>query len=210
MRHVCSIYWIGIVIALTRGSSSLFAQQLATTVQLPTFSSFSVNTSVSVPDSGGPYRDLIRRSRFGQVRPHSPLSPHWKAIGRQANIRAPWRDHGYSADEIGPAGNLIVRRVGQPAAGASRNEVADQNSMGQSLAELQRDRARAMFDREQAIRQGIAQGRDAAARGRWGSARIFLQTAARQASGALRDEALAELAALDAQRLAERPENGPR
>ena len=48
-------------------SDGLLAQQQqqlpATTVQLPSFSIFSVNTTVSVPDSGGMYLGGVNRAR---------------------------------------------------------------------------------------------------------------------------------------------------
>jgi hypothetical protein len=191
----------GLIIAVgsALADGSVRAQQLATTVQLPTFSSFSVQTSVSIPDSGGPYRDLIRRSRFGQTRPHSPLSPHWKQISSQP-LPVMARDQGYSSDAIGPAGNLIVRGAGD------RVDLrASGDTLNTDIAEGRRNRERETSEREKFHRRALVLGRDAAARGRLGSARIFFDTVARRATGELRDEALAEIAELDAPRVADRP-----
>lgn len=61
-------------------SASALAQQAPTTVQLPTFSFFTVSTAVSVPDSGGAYLGGINRARDGSVtRGFGPLAN--RAIG---------------------------------------------------------------------------------------------------------------------------------
>ncbi len=155
----------GLLIATALGARPASAQPLATTVQLPTFSSFSVSTSVSVPDSGGPYQDLVRRSRSGQTRPFSPLNPLLVSPERPA-----WE----SANE-------------------STAIPDDSNSISRKLSDVRRQRQRETTEREQAVRQLIARGREAAAKGRMGSARISFESAARKATGLLREEALAEL-----------------
>lgn len=197
--------WVfaGAAIGAALPSTVVWSQQLATTVQLPTFSYFSVQTSVSIPDSGGPYRDLIRRSRFGQVRPHSPLNPLLRSSAAGADVASDHHagaPHGFSTDEIGPAGNLMVRGKG-----AAANRSAAEPTLSRRLAAARLDRRQGDVEHEQAAGKAMANGRDAAARGRWGSARIFFETAARQSRGVVRDEALAEL-----ERLATRPDETAR
>jgi hypothetical protein len=59
---------------------------VAQTVQLPTFSSFSVDTSVSIPDSDGAYSEAARRAR---QQPGFPgLKPAGADLGRQQSGRA--------------------------------------------------------------------------------------------------------------------------
>ncbi|MBL9122071.1 MAG: hypothetical protein JNG90_00455 [Planctomycetaceae bacterium] len=204
--------WVfaGAAIGAALQPTVVWSQQLATTVQLPTFSYFSVQTSVSIPDSGGPYRDLMRRSRSGHARSYSPLNPLLRnsaaAAGDSPHGLAVV-PHGFSTDEIGPAGNLLVRGEG-----AAANRAAAEPTLSRRLAAARLDRRQGDVEREQAAGKAMANGRDAAARGRWGSARIFFETAARQSQGAVRDEALAELERLAAvpQETARKPQAAPK
>ncbi|MGI8982012.1 MAG: hypothetical protein ACR2FY_22495 [Pirellulaceae bacterium] len=58
-----SLVLTGVCLVLSLGSPSIASAQPPTTVQLPTFSFFTVNTSVSVPDSGGTYLGGLLRGR---------------------------------------------------------------------------------------------------------------------------------------------------
>lgn len=56
-----------LALAMLAGSANLFAfEPYATTVQLPTFNTFSVMTTVSVPDRGGAYLGGIGRAYSGR------------------------------------------------------------------------------------------------------------------------------------------------
>src|SRR5690606_6962346 len=83
--HVVVIVIAGLMVATTPGSAA--AQQNAVTIQLPTYSSFSVSTTVLVPDRGGAALGGIGRSAMGatQFGP-APLPTGTRAIGveRQA------------------------------------------------------------------------------------------------------------------------------
>ncbi len=75
--------------ALCLWAGDSFAQRPATVVQLPTFSYFSVGTTVSVPDRGSVYMGGVNRSAMGRNEfgvPMAPFRPFKNtAIGRDVS-----------------------------------------------------------------------------------------------------------------------------
>ncbi len=72
------------------GAGTALAQRPGSTVQLPTLSQFSVNTTVSVPDSGSGYLGGIGRGGFGGDEFGIPFGPGrpWRnsALGAQGSV----------------------------------------------------------------------------------------------------------------------------
>jgi hypothetical protein len=169
-------------------------------VQLPTFQFFSIQTTVSVPDSGGASLGGVSRSSTFQSRRGLPLlgrEPLFggRAMGRNSSVsgtsvHAKIHDM-QEMDEalLRQAGGL--RSVNRPAAAARvRNEPT------KSVAQIRRDQA---ADNRSTIDDAdhyLAKGRQAFAEGKTGVARVNLQMALRRAQGEKRKEVLAALAAL--------------
>ncbi|MDZ7617617.1 MAG: hypothetical protein U1E05_11465 [Patescibacteria group bacterium] len=68
-----SIPWFSFALAIWTGAAG--AQQPGSAVQLPTFSQFSVGTTVSVPDRGSAYMGGINRSASGRTSYGAPMLP---------------------------------------------------------------------------------------------------------------------------------------
>lgn len=66
--------WLPLVL-LGLGTGSVCAQRPATTVQLPTLSSFSVGTTVTVPDRGSAYLGGVKRAYCGRNEFGVPMLP---------------------------------------------------------------------------------------------------------------------------------------
>jgi hypothetical protein len=127
---------LGLVgLTLARGAVAQQPPGIPTTIQLPTFSFFSVNTSVSIPDSGGAYTETARRARL-----------------RGSNGLAP---AGFAPNRIGPAqttpwgaatriGSTPTDRAGRPRATSSATvgSVDEETSQfGRALAAARRSSA---------------------------------------------------------------------
>jgi len=67
--------WLWLVLVSGLCASPAFAQRPGSAVQLPTFSHFSLGTTVSVPDRGAAYMGGINRSASGRNTFRSPLLP---------------------------------------------------------------------------------------------------------------------------------------
>ena len=88
MRIAALFFSVVLLTALVaRGQQPVPGGQLpATTVQLPSFSIFSVNTTVSVPDRGGMYLGGVNRAREGSsTRGLGPLRNRGIGADRAAN-----------------------------------------------------------------------------------------------------------------------------
>ncbi len=169
-------------------------------VQLPTFQFFTVQTTVSVPDSGGAYLGGVGRSSTHSRQRGLPLlhrDPLFggRAIGRTSgasgiSVHAQIYDM-QAMDEalLRQAGGLRGndRRI---AASRVRQEPA------KSVAQIRRDqKVRAETDGDEADRY-LEHGRQALAEGKAGVARVNLQMALRRAQGERRNLVLSELAKL--------------
>lgn len=187
------------------------AQQQPTTVQLPTFSYFSVGTSVSVPDRGSAYLGGVTRASSGRNEFGVPLMPFSnRSIGSERSVssaRVSVYLHDFEAMEEAilrqaAASTLQPRR---PVAPQSRWEAAPSDawqpasrpgSVARSLADIQRERAREQLSREQEAADFFARGRAAEEAGKPNVARIYYQMAARRASGDRKQQIAARLEAI--------------
>jgi len=173
----------------------------AQAVQLPTFSFFTTNTTVSVPDRGGAYFGGVNRASSGSVRRGipglgaRPFNNRGFGASRGAGglqVVAQIHDMQELDDAVLGRGAAIaagrsIDRARQPFAGVQvgatgMNAIASMNTIererrAQDLAKL--SEAATLLER----------GRQAISDGKPGVAKIYLQMAARRDTGAVRDQA---------------------
>jgi hypothetical protein len=176
-----------------------------TTVQLPTFSFFTVQTTVSVPDSGGMSLGGINRGGNGRVTLGPPKN---RAIGSTSGASG----IGLSAEIISNheldekvLAEAAARRgaaadpVAAKAAALSRN-TAGQASGGpaiQSLAAIREQNALAAAQQTREVAEYLAKAQQAEAEGKPGVAKIYYQIVLRKGAGVLQQQAQARLAAMN-------------
>lgn len=191
------------------GSSPAQAQQQPAVVQLPTFSSFSVSTSVLVPDRGGAYLGGIGRSASGSSSFGPPLAIPQGGWGRSTSAAGVGINafiHDLTAmdqDLLSQAGGVPLKQP-QTALGQAVANAADvQPHAGQSVSAL-----KAQYAAQQAREQQsealswYTKAAEALAAGKTGVAKIYLGMAAKRATGELAQEIAAKRAELNAPRVA--------
>jgi len=176
--------------------------QPATVVQLPTFSFFTVSTTVSVPDSGAGLVGGIRRSSSG----HTAYGPFARGygFGRQATrtfLGAQVHDLRSLDEALLAEAERAARDDVQPAPHPlrSRLNAAEATTASRpqgSLAQARRLRAAEVAGQQDQWLADLERGRQASEAGKYGAARIYLERVARQAAGESRQAALEELARL--------------
>ena len=202
------------------------SQWPGTTVQLPTFSFFSVGTTVSVPDRGSAYLGGIKRAATGRNEFGVPMLPFRpfknSAIGREvsaSSVHVTATIHDFEAmDEFllsqptaicrslqsRPAGGGLAA-LGRaspprkPAIGPSwkPSSVAGSGRVSTgSLAEARARRFRLQETRAKEAVELFERGRKAEAAGRDGVAGIYYQMAVRRATGEFKEQLLARLETL--------------
>jgi len=187
-------------------------------VQLPTFSRFSVGTTVSVPDRGAVRLGGVNRSADGRQTygaPGPPMRP-WRnsALGSRrsaSNMSVNVWVHDFEAMDR----YLLSQPDRRPAAPAGRGALS--NPQGDwvvpgdrlspsappageplpSVAQLRADRARRQAARASEADQFFHRGRSAQADGKTSVAAIYYRMAARRATGPLKQEILAALLAME-------------
>lgn len=198
----------------------------ATTVQLPTFSSFSVNTTVTVPDRGSAYLGGVNRAAAGRNEfgvPMLPFRPFRNVgIGRELSAASVWVTatiHDFEAldpywhglppqstaasfspmgrSQVAALGNTLL--AGDPNYGASWRLSAPASAAGPPQMSVAR--ARAERRRQQATRAGeatdfFARGQKAETAGKTGAAKVYYQMAARRATGELKGQVAERLEAI--------------
>lgn len=205
--------WLPLALAVFCGSSA--RAQLAGVVQLPTFNVFTVQTTVSAPDSGGAYVGGLGR-RFSTGVRRGPLNRGTGAGVHAGGVRVTTRVIDHAEHD-----RLVLR-------GAASGEVeqdeftrkladADESTAGrpaESVAAIRRrkasENAAAAAERRAAGEEHLRQGRLAEQAGRLASARSHYYFAARKLDGHARREALDRLAAVRALLAAPPAENESR
>lgn len=211
------IAWFPLVF-LGLGIGAAFGQQ-ATTVQLPTYSFFTTNTTVSVPDRGSVYLGGVNRAASGMNEFGSPLLPFRnRSFGTErsaSSARVSVYIHDFEAmDEYllsqptssRPLEPLIAGRqagTGRFSAPAHdirrRPNVASRvpgSAAAMSVAELRADRLRVEKSRHEEALKWLERGRTAEASGKANVARVYYQMAARRATGDLKDQIAVRLEAV--------------
>jgi hypothetical protein len=180
----------------------------ATTVQLPSFSIFSVRTTVSVPDGGGAYLGGVNRGRDGSTmrglgnrgigsdRNAGGVMVHAKihdmdeldkaALAEAAAKRGPEDPNLAKAEQI-------RRGVGRPA----DDQPANHDIGPTSVAVIRAKNAAAAEARAKEATDLLAKADAAQAAGKAGIAKIYYQMVSRRATGELKQLADSRLAALD-------------
>ena len=202
-------------------SAATAGAQDGITVQLPTFSSFSVNTTVSVPDRGSAYMGGVKRAASGRNQFGTPLLPFGnRSFGTDrsaSGARVSVFIHDFEAmDEYLLNQPTPSRRphtpLAQPLAAYRKSatpapEVPRRfpnrgkglgSRAGMSVAELRAERLREEDQRHQEALKWIERGRMAEAAGKVGVARVYYQNAIHGATGELQKQVAARLQALDA------------
>jgi hypothetical protein len=195
-------------------------------VQLPTYSFFSVNTTVTVPDRGSAALGGVNRAAEGRNEFGTPLLPFRPfrnvGIGRETSASGMWVTatiHDFDAmdryllsapsqstvswppplgrSQVAASGHALLPR--DPGYGASwRLSVPSTAGSGPTTSVAQ---ARAQRERQQVARAPEAvdfyeRGQKAEAAGKTGVAKIYYQMAARRATGELKGRVAAKLEAI--------------
>ncbi len=183
------------------GWSAPVGAQVPSTVQLPSFSSFGVSTTVSVPDRGPTRVGGVRRSSSGYTAYGPSLGPRSRSYGRQtsaSNVDLRVQVHHLDSMDkqlLGQAesGKPASRKPPRSApSGASSAEQAPQGS----LADARRQRAAEVEAEEQQALDYIRQAKRASERGKPKVAKVIYEMAERRASADLKVQIRHEIAAL--------------
>jgi len=173
--------------------------QVPTTVQLPTFSFFTVQTTVSVPDSGGTSLGGISRGSDGSTtRGIGPLRNRGLASTRGASgmsIHARIIDN-HEMDEaiLAQAAAKSGSTAGPASSGTLTNTTGSQPF--ESVAAIRARNAAAAAEKSSEAAEYFAKAQKAEAAGKTGAAKIYYQMVMRRDAGSLKEQAQARLAAL--------------
>jgi hypothetical protein len=191
------------------------AQQPATTVQLPTFSQFTVRTTVSVPDGGTAYLGGIDRGVDSSVtRGLGPLRNRGIGSGRSASgvsVSATIIDHAEidrailaaaagsreattAADMKARAITSALPRSATPATGSAGSALS--SDLPGSVAAIRAANAALDEQRAQEVKRYLTKAEQAEAAGKTSVAKVYYQMVARRGSGQDRQVAAERLAAL--------------
>lgn len=201
-----SIRWILILTGWTAFSSAAFAQQFApTTVQLPTFSTFAVSTTVSVPDSG-----------WGLAHRPCQVSHGWTAFGpawgassvswREVDHFSAWNAAAQTIDLAAIDAQLLASAsppTSVPAQPFTRQIAASRNSSAAfvpgSVADARRARAAELAAQQDELDELVSKADALLQAGKPNVARVYLRMAAGKATGATKNELERRAAALKRQ-----------
>ena len=185
-------------------------------VQLPTYSFFTVNTTVLVPDGGSAYMGGVSRSQAGRSEYGSPLLP-LRNVGIGSNtsassVRVTATIHDFEAmDEalLGePASSFAQNHRGLGPASQQRSPVAlagnwmpktteEQAGPTDAIAEAKAGRVAAQQTRSDEAERFFQRAKAAESEGKTNVARIYYQMVARRGSGELKEQALARIDSID-------------
>jgi hypothetical protein len=218
--------WLAVVATILVNASigrALVAQALpATTVQLPTFSVFSVQTTVSVPDSGDGALGGIQRGFDSSIeRGLSPLRARAIASSKAAggvSVSATIIDHdeidrallaaaarrGEAVDPATPKATAISKAVARSDSRAAGSGSADHiasaatsSYLPDSLAAIRERNVAVASERASELASYFAQAKKAEADGKLAMAKVYYQMVARRDTGSLKQQAEERLAALN-------------
>ena len=188
---------------LGMGAAPAWAQP-AVAVQLPTYSFFGINTTVSVPDRGSVYLGGVNRAQSGLNEARSPLLPFAPFRNRGLSTGASASVYIHDFEAMDPylrgqasSGPALASGDGPGVAGAKRSVPQRSTTSSRPLvlspAELARQQPLAPVDPQQEAENLFALGTEAQAQGNLGAAKVFYEMAARRATGELRTQILARL-----------------
>jgi len=210
--------WVPVVLLGVAVSAAL--GQHSTAVQLPTYSAFNANTTVTVPDRGSVYLGGVKRAASGVNEFGTPLLPFRnRSYGGERSASSLWVSvyiHDFEAmDEYllsqPTPFRASQRRIAAGAPGIAdssppagriwqpRPETAAPGPRGpaaMSVAELRAKHLREQQTRAQDALKWFERGRNAEASGKANVARVYYQMAARRATGTLKDQIAVRLEAV--------------
>jgi hypothetical protein len=179
------------------------------TIQLPSFTSFSVDTTVLVPDSGraataGSKRAGSGRSSFGGFPKQRAAGSQRQAAGMHilAKIHDPDEADKALLQQATARGSTALDQPAAPTAGLARAAV---DPGLKSIAEIKRQRATQLANQQREAFALYEKGRQAQVAGKAGVAAVFFRSASSRASGTLKQEIDADLKALKAPAAPEGP-----
>lgn len=190
-------------------------QQPGVAVQLPTFSFFNTNTTVSVPDRGSVYMGGVKRASTGVNEFGVPLLPFRpfrnRSIGQETgSVGTSVSVYIHNFEEMeeallgGPPSSVAAmtprssggNRVGLEslrAGVAPRAAPAAPAPRMETIAGVRAERAQQKMTREQEAADFYGRGQTAEAAGKLNLAKIYYQMAAKRATGSFKAEVLARL-----------------
>ena len=207
-----SLVLAGVTLVFSCGLTGAASAQAPTTVQLPTFSFFTVNTSVSVPDSGGTYLGGLLRGRDSSsmrgLAPFPGLASRGIASERSAggmSIRA-WIHDFRKLDDTLLAEAAAKRRETDPVAikGEALAESLKKSPAGNpaaeepllSVAEIRRQNEQQDQARREEALGYFTKAEEYRTAGKLGLAKMNYQRAAARDSGKVKEAALKRIAQL--------------
>ena len=232
-------HFVWLPIVLSGVAAGVAFSQQPTTVQLPTYSFFTTSTTVSVPDRGSVYLGGVKRAATGRNEFGTPLLPFRnRSIGTErsaSGVSVSVYIHDFEAmDEYllsqptsrrfeaaasRPLGPPIAGSPSRPALPASAGDIwrtrldaatrGSAGPMAMSLAELRAEHQRDQQARQDEAARWLQRGRQAESAGKANVARVYYQMAARRATGELKDEIAACLAAVSGTPPAPKLAQGP-
>jgi hypothetical protein len=181
------------VLLLMASASAVNAQ----TVQLPSFSSFGVDTTVVVPDRGA--ASLGRNSRMATGGTDVNGIPRQRAIG--LNRQTGGQQVMAQIHDPREADAALLNQAGGPRAAGKDRAVPSAVSVPRagvdealgSVVELERRRAESRFAAQRVAYAAFEKGRQAQAAGKNAVAAVYYRTAAKQADATLRKTIETEL-----------------
>lgn len=193
-----SLQWAGML----AGIVSPAVAQMPATVQLPSYSYFGVDTSVSVPDRGSMSLGGIGRSSMGSTAFGPVLGPRSRSFGRQMSassttVHATIHDFDAMDRQLLKQAQKSYGESRRAATGTARGETSSAAAgPAGSVAEARRMYAAERAAQERDAAKYMDQAERAAARGKPQVARVLYQMAERRASGELKAEIRRRMAAL--------------
>jgi hypothetical protein len=216
MRAVLLTSCIALLLAV---QAPAFGQaQPATTVQLPTFRFFTVQTSVSVPDGGGAYLGGMKTARdssltrgfgpfrnrgIGSDRGAAGMSVHATIIDLKEMDdailaeAAAGRPGAAAFDPDAARAELLSRHVGKTFTSATTAS-SDPEPLAGSVAAIRAQNAAAAEARTAEAAQYFAKAQAAETEGKPAVAKYYYQMVARRDRGRLQQQSLERIAAIDA------------
>ena len=165
----------------------------AQAVQLPTFSYFAIETSMMVPDQGTASMGGVSRSSSGSNQFGPPIFPGNRSYGSQSGagmLRVTAQIHDLEAMDRA----LLGDRSGDGQIAGSGLAGGNGLAPAGSVAELASRKAASQAAEQTAAAQLYQRARTAQIEGKPGVAKVYLQMAAKRATGELKQQVLAALA----------------
>jgi hypothetical protein len=207
---------IAIVVTMLSGSWAPAQQPTlpATTVQLPSFSYFTVNTAVSVPDRGGAYLGGVKSARDGySARGLGPLANRGRGGDRAAKgviVQATIIDLAEldeavlteaaakraGIDPTDAKAELLTRQIARGSSSPTDRTGGLSAQTIESVAAIRARKAAAAAAQAGEAAGYLIQAQQAEAEGKPGVAKIYYQMVARRDTGELKRQAEARLAAI--------------